>query len=64
MSTASTRVNTGGASDANAFVAGGVLCTNLANGTERNHEATERVSQASLQGMLDVTFALLDELSG
>jgi len=58
------RVNTGGASDANAFVAGGVLCTNLANGTERNHEATERVSQASLQGMLDVTFALLDELSG
>ena len=58
------RVNTGGASDANAFVAGGLLCTNLANGTERNHEATERVSQASLQGMLDVTFALLDELSG
>ncbi len=58
------RVNTGGASDANAFVAGGLVCTNLANGTERNHEATERVSQASLQGMLDVTFALLDELSG
>jgi tripeptide aminopeptidase len=59
-----TRINTGGASDANAFVAGGLLCTNLANGTERNHESTERVSQASLQGMLDVTFALLDELSG
>jgi tripeptide aminopeptidase len=58
------RINTGGASDANAFVAAGLLCTNLANGTERNHEATERVSQASLQGMLDVTFALLDELSG
>ena len=58
------RINTGGASDANAFIAGGLLCTNLANGTERNHEATERVSQASLQGMLDVTFALLDELSG
>jgi tripeptide aminopeptidase len=61
---APTRIATGGASDANAFVAGGVLCTNLANGTERNHESTERVSQASLQGMLDVTFALLDELSG
>jgi tripeptide aminopeptidase len=58
------RINTGGASDANAFVAAGLLCTNLANGTERNHESTERVSQASLQGMLDVTFALLDELSG
>jgi tripeptide aminopeptidase len=58
------RINTGGASDANAFVAAGLLCTNLANGTERNHESDERVSQASLQGMLDVTFALLDELSG
>src|ERR687885_2026732 len=58
------RVNTGGASDANAFVAAGLLCTNLANGTQHNHERTERVSQASLQGMLDVTFALLDELSG
>ena len=45
-------------------MAGGLLCTNLANGTERNHEPTERVSRASLQGMLDVTFALLDELSG
>ncbi|MEA2383947.1 MAG: tripeptide aminopeptidase [Solirubrobacteraceae bacterium] len=58
------RITTGGASDANAFAATGLLCTNLANGTERNHESTERVSQASLQGMLDVTFALLDELSG
>src|SRR3954452_3748 len=58
------RINTGGASDANAFVAAGLLCTNLANGTERNHESDERVTQASLQGMLDITFALLDELSG
>jgi tripeptide aminopeptidase len=59
-----TRITTGGASDANALVAGGLLCTNLANGTERNHEPTERMTQAALQGMLDVTFALLDELSG
>jgi tripeptide aminopeptidase len=58
------RITTGGASDANAFAAAGLLCTNLANGSERNHESTERLSQASLQGMLDVTFALLDELSG
>jgi tripeptide aminopeptidase len=58
------RIQTGGGSDANAFAAAGLPCTNLANGTERNHEPTERVSQASLQGMLDVTFALLDELSG
>jgi tripeptide aminopeptidase len=58
------RIETGGGSDANAFALDGFLCTNLANGTERNHEPTERVSQASLQGMLDVTFALLDELAG
>jgi tripeptide aminopeptidase len=59
-----TRIQTGGGSDANAFEAAGLPVTNLANGTERNHEPTERVSQASLQGMLDVTFALLDELAG
>jgi tripeptide aminopeptidase len=34
---------------------------NLANGTERNHEPTERVSVAALEGMLDVCLALLDE---
>jgi tripeptide aminopeptidase len=34
---------------------------NLANGTERNHEPTERVSVAALEGMLDVALALLDE---
>jgi tripeptide aminopeptidase len=61
---APTRIQTGGGSDANAFEVAGLPCTNLANGTERNHEPTERVSQASLQGMLDVTFALLDELAG
>ena len=58
------RIQTGGGSDANAFAAAGLLCTNLANGAEHNHEPTERVSQAALQGMLDVTFALLDQLSG
>jgi tripeptide aminopeptidase len=57
------RILTGGGSDANAFEANGFACTNLANGTERNHETTERVSQAALEGMLDVTFALLDELA-
>jgi tripeptide aminopeptidase len=58
------RVETGGGSDANALIASGLQCTNLANGTERNHEPTERVSQAALHGMLDVAFALLDELAG
>jgi tripeptide aminopeptidase len=39
----------------------GFSCVNLANGTERNHEPTERVSVAALEGMLDVALALLDE---
>lgn len=54
-------IATGGGSDANALVLAGFPCTNLANGTERNHEPTERVSVAALEGMLDVTFALLEE---
>ena len=41
--------------------AAGFPCVNLANGTERNHEPTERVSVAALEGMLDVALALLDE---
>jgi tripeptide aminopeptidase len=54
------RIATGGGSDANALEAAGFPCTNLANGTERNHEPTERVSVAALEGMLDVALALLD----
>jgi tripeptide aminopeptidase len=56
------RIVTGGGSDANAFEAQGLPCTNLANGTERNHQPDERVSVVALEGMLDVTFALLGEL--
>jgi tripeptide aminopeptidase len=55
------RIATGGASDANVFEAAGLPCVNIANGTERNHEPTERVSVCALDGMLDVTFALLEE---
>jgi tripeptide aminopeptidase len=55
------RIATGGASDANALEASGFMCVNLANGTEHNHEPTERVSVAALDGMLDVALALLDE---
>jgi tripeptide aminopeptidase len=50
----------GGASDGNAFEAAGFHTVCLANGTERNHEPTERVSISALESMLDVTFALLD----
>ena len=52
---------TGGGSDANALEHAGFPCTNLANGTERNHQPDESVSVAALEGMLDVTFALAEE---
>ena len=55
-----THIASGGASDANALEAAGFRCVNLANGTERAHESTERVSLLALEGMLDVAFALLD----
>jgi tripeptide aminopeptidase len=51
---------TGGGSDANALIASGFPCLCLANGTERNHQPDERVAVAALEGMLDVTLALLD----
>ena len=54
---------TGGGSDANALEAAGFPCTNLANGTQHNHEPTERVAVAALEGMLDVTFALLEAVA-
>ena len=52
---------TGGGADANAFIASGFECVNLANGTERNHRPDERVSVAALEGMLDVAIALIEE---
>jgi tripeptide aminopeptidase len=57
------RIATGGGADANAFVAAGLPCVNLANGTERNHQPDERVAVAALESMLDVTFALLDAVA-
>jgi tripeptide aminopeptidase len=55
---------TGGASDANSLRAGGYPCVCLADGTEHNHEPTERVSVDALEGMLEVVLALLDEAAG
>lgn len=52
---------TGGASDANSFEAAGFPCTNLADGTERNHQPDERVSVDALDGMFEVAIALVDE---
>jgi tripeptide aminopeptidase len=53
----------GGAADGNAFEVAGLHTVCLANGTERNHEPTERVSVAALEAMLDVTYALLDAVA-
>lgn len=55
------RIATGGASDANVFEAAGIPCVNLANGTEHNHEPTERVSVYALEAMLDIGLTLLEE---
>jgi tripeptide aminopeptidase len=52
---------TGGGSDANALISSGFPALNLANGTERNHEPTERVSVDALEGMLEVAIALLEQ---
>ena len=52
---------TGGGSDANAFQSAGFRCTNLANGTERNHQPDERVSVDALEGMFEVAIALIEE---
>jgi tripeptide aminopeptidase len=52
---------TGGASDANALNAAGFQCTNLADGTERNHQPDERISVDALEGMFDVAIALVEE---
>jgi tripeptide aminopeptidase len=54
-----TYVQTGGGSDANAFIARGFPCVNLANGTERNHQPDERVSTWALEEMLDVALNLV-----
>jgi tripeptide aminopeptidase len=58
------RIATGGGSDANALQAAGFPCTNLANGTEHNHEPRERVSVDALEGMLEVAIALVDGAPG
>ncbi len=55
------RIASGGGSDANAFIAAGFPCLNVANGTERNHEPDERVAVDALEGMLEVAIALVDE---
>jgi tripeptide aminopeptidase len=54
-------IPSGGASDANSFEAAGLPCTCLADGTERNHEPGERISAQSLEELLEISIALVDE---
>jgi tripeptide aminopeptidase len=58
------QIVTGGGSDANAFEAAGFPCSNLANGTERNHQPDERVSVDALEGALELAFAIVEEAGG
>jgi tripeptide aminopeptidase len=51
----------GGGADANALRLNGFPCTNCANGTERAHERTERVSFTALEANLDLMLALIAE---
>ena len=55
------QILSGGASDANSFEAAGLPCTCLADGTERNHEPGERISAQSLEELLELAIALVDE---
>src|SRR3954471_18624617 len=50
----------GGAADANVFNERGLQCLNLANGMQDIHTADERIAVADLEGMVEVTLALLD----
>jgi tripeptide aminopeptidase len=56
-------IATGGASDANSLESKGFACTNLADGTERNHQPDERITVEALDGMFEVAIALLDGAS-
>ena len=52
--------SSGGGSDANALIAGGLCVLNVANGTERNHQPDERVTVEALETMLDVTLRIIE----
>ena len=51
---------TGGGADANVFNERGLQCLNLANGMANIHTPDEEISVADLEGMVEVTLALID----
>ena len=50
----------GGGADANVFNARGLHCVNLANGMTAIHTPDERIAVADLEGMVEVTLALVE----
>jgi tripeptide aminopeptidase len=50
----------GGGADANVFNAHGLECVNLANGMREIHTPSEHIAVADLDGMVEVTLALVD----
>jgi tripeptide aminopeptidase len=55
-----TFILSGGAADANVFNDRGLQCVNLANGMVNIHTPDEQISVDDLEGMIDVTLALVD----
>jgi tripeptide aminopeptidase len=54
----------GGGADANVFNARGLECVNLANGMMEIHTPAEHIAVADLDGMVEVTLALVDAACG
>jgi tripeptide aminopeptidase len=50
----------GGGADANVFNERGLACVNLGNGMADIHTPDERIAVADLEGMVDVTLAIID----
>ncbi len=53
-------VLSGGGADANVFNERGLQCLNLANGMANIHSSDEHISVADLEGMVEVTLALVE----
>lgn len=56
--------SSGGGSDANVLIAGGLPVLNVANGTDRNHQPDESVSVEALEQVLDLTIAIVGHSAG
>ena len=50
----------GGGADANVFNERGLACVNIANGMANIHTPEEEIAVADLEGMVEVTLALVD----